>query len=90
MADVFFFQSRWETFGIVMIEYMACGTPVAAYPCQGPEDVIDQGVPGFMDNDLATAVNRCMGLNRETVLRGSQRWSWDTAWNIFKNNLIKV
>jgi glycosyltransferase involved in cell wall biosynthesis len=88
-ADVFVFPSRWETFGIVMIEAMACGTPVAAYPVQGPLDVVDQGVTGFMEEDLATAVHRCMGLNRDKVWKGSQRWSWQKAWEIFRDNLIE-
>jgi len=87
-AEVFVFPSQWETFGIVMIEAMACGTPVAAFPVQGPLDVIDQGVTGFMEKDLATAVHRCMGLNRDKVWKGSQRWSWDRAWEIFKDNLV--
>jgi glycosyltransferase involved in cell wall biosynthesis len=90
IADVFVFPSRWETFGIVMIEAMACGTPVAAYPCQGPEDVIDQGITGFMEEDLATAVHRCLGLNRDRVCEGSQRWSWEKAWQIFRDNLLPV
>ena len=89
-AEVFVFPSRWETFGIVMIEAMACGTPVAAYPCQGPEDVIDQGITGFMEEDLATAVHRCLGLNRDRVCEGSQRWSWEKAWQIFRDNLLPV
>ena len=88
-ADVFVFPSRWETFGIVMIEAMACGTPVAAYPVQGPLDVVDQGVTGFMEEDLATAVHRCMGLNRDKVWKGSQRWSWQKAWEIFRDNLVE-
>jgi glycosyltransferase involved in cell wall biosynthesis len=90
MADVFVFPSRWETFGIVMIEAMACGTPVAAYPCQGPLDVVDQGVTGFMNENLADAVTACLQLDRDRVLAGSQRWSWDNAWRIFRDNLTPL
>jgi glycosyltransferase involved in cell wall biosynthesis len=88
-ADAFVFPSKWETFGIVMIESMACGTPVAAFPCDGPKDVIEQGVTGFMNENLADAVTACLQLNRDRVLKGSQRWSWDTAWQTFRDNLIK-
>jgi len=88
-AEVFVFPSKWETFGIVMIEAMACGTPVAAYPCDGPKDVIEQGVTGFMNESLSDAIDGCLQLNRDNIHRGSTKWSWDNAWQTFRDNLIK-
>jgi glycosyltransferase involved in cell wall biosynthesis len=88
-AEVFVFPSKWETFGIVMIESMACGTPVAAYPCDGPKDVIEQAETGFMNKNLEDAVTACLQLNRDRVLIASKKWSWDNAWHTFRDNLIK-
>lgn len=90
-AEVFVFPSQWETFGIVMIEAMACGTPVAAYNCPGPRDVIDQGITGFMvqeSESLAVAVDKCLRMDRDTVHQLSHRWSWERAWDIFRSSLV--
>ncbi|NBO36429.1 glycosyltransferase family 1 protein [bacterium] len=88
-ADVFVMPSIWETFGIVMIEAMACGTPVAAYPIQGPLDVVEQGVTGFLHEDLNEAIKQCLLLDRNKVFQASLKWCWEDAWNIFKDNLIE-
>jgi len=89
-AEVFVFPSEWETFGIVMIEAMACGTPVAAFPVQGPLDVVDEGVTGCLNDDLKQAVKDALMLDRRLVWNGSARWSWERAWEIFRNNLVPV
>jgi glycosyltransferase involved in cell wall biosynthesis len=88
-AEVFVFPSQWETFGIVMIEAMACGTPVAAFPCQGPEDVVDEGITGCMNDELKQAVKDALMLNRHKVWEGSGRWTWEKAWEIFRDNLVE-
>jgi glycosyltransferase involved in cell wall biosynthesis len=89
-ADVFVFPSRWETFGIVMIEAMACGTPVAAYPTQGPLDVVEHGVTGYLRENLKQAITECLTLSRHDVIINSHKWSWEEAWHIFKNNLVEA
>jgi glycosyltransferase involved in cell wall biosynthesis len=73
-----------------MIEAMACGTPVAAYPVQGPLDVIDEGITGCMNEELKQAVTDCLFLPRHKVLENSYRWSWERAWEIFKDNLVEL
>jgi glycosyltransferase involved in cell wall biosynthesis len=89
-ADVFCFTSQADTFGIVMIEAMSVGTPVAAYPVPGPQDVIEPGVTGFMDWDLSRAIRLCTGLDRDRVQQASARWTWDHCWEIFRQNLVDV
>jgi glycosyltransferase involved in cell wall biosynthesis len=90
MADVFVFPSTWDTFGIVMIESLACGTPVAAYPVTGPKDVIQQQVDGYLSYDLNYAISCCLKLDRNKVHQSSIRWSWEHAWKIFQDNLIEM
>jgi glycosyltransferase involved in cell wall biosynthesis len=89
-ADVFVFPSRWDTFGLVMIEAMACGTPVAAYPVQGPLDVIEQNITGSMNENLKIAINDAINLDRKKVYQASLKWGWENAWNIFRDNLVDV
>lgn len=88
-ADVLCFPSRTDTFGIVMIESMSMGTPVAAYPVAGPIDVIEQGVTGFMNEDLEDAIGACLYLERDDVEKHSKKWTWENCWKIFKNNLVE-
>lgn len=88
-ADCLVFTSRWDTFGIVMLESMACGTPVAAYPVCGPQDVIELDRTGYTSPDLKLAVARALAIPRHVVEVASYRWSWEKCWQIFEYNLIR-
>ena len=78
-ADAFVFPSRTDTFGLVMLEAMASGTPVAAYPVPGPIDVIQQGESGFLHDDLRVAALAAMDLDRDLVRRLALGFSWENA-----------
>ena len=88
-ADVFVFTSKTDTFGIVIIESLSVGTPVAAYPVPGPIDILEQGVTGFMNENIEDAVEACLYLDRNKVYENSSKWTWENCWKIFKENLIK-
>ena len=87
-ADVFVFPSCADTFGVVNIEALACGTPVAAYPVPGPKDIIEPGLTGFLNDNLQLAVEQCLTLARADVETASLKWTWAECWRIFKENLI--
>jgi glycosyltransferase involved in cell wall biosynthesis len=89
-ADVFIFPSRSDTFGVVMLESMACGTPVAAYPVTGPIDIITPGVDGCMDDDLSKAIHACLGLDRKMVEESSRRFTWKACTDVFEKNLVSA
>ena len=89
-ADVFVFPSKTDTFGVVIIESLASGTPVAAYPVPGPKDILEEGITGYMSPCLSDAVKICLGYNRDRVIDASQRWTWDHCWQIFRDNLVNI
>ena len=68
-ADVFVFPSRTDTFGMVLLEAMASGLPVAALPVCGPQDVVTNGVTGVLSNDLRQAALAALSLDRARVRR---------------------
>jgi len=86
-ADVFVFPSRTDTFGLVLIEAMACGTPVAAYPVTGPIDVVRDPAVGVLSDDLRTAALAALTLDRQRVRKYAEQYSWAAATRQFLANL---
>ena len=84
-ADVFVFPSCTDTYGIVILEAMACGTPVAAFPVTGPRDQIVNGVNGYMNSDLAYAVTKCFEIPRAQVHNTVKNISWRNSAQQFVN-----
>lgn len=87
-ADVLVFPSLTDTFGLVNLEAMACGVPVAAYPVTGPIDVVDDGVTGALDTDLARAAERALTIDPKACRARALQSSWDVCTREFESHLV--
>jgi glycosyltransferase involved in cell wall biosynthesis len=87
-SDVFVFPSLTDTFGLVNLEAMACGVPVAAYPVAGPIDVVEDGVTGALDEDLARAAGRALTIDPQKCRDRALRSGWDSCSREFESNLV--
>jgi glycosyltransferase involved in cell wall biosynthesis len=89
-ADVFVFPSRTDTFGVVQLEALACGTPVAAFPVTGPLDVIADHPIGALSEDLREACMRALGMSREACRSFALERSWENSARQFIGNLATL
>jgi glycosyltransferase involved in cell wall biosynthesis len=87
-ADVFVFPSHTDTFGLVMLEAMACGVPVAAYPVTGPVDVVTHGETGILDQDLGKAALQALELDSDRCREEAMKYTWQAASLQFMDNLV--
>jgi glycosyltransferase involved in cell wall biosynthesis len=90
-ARVMVFPSLTDTFGIVNIESMYCGTPVVAFNVTGPNDIIKQGVNGYLvetEKDMKQAVISACDLSRSEIADSVKKFSWKECYRIFKKHII--
>lgn len=87
-ADVLVFPSRTDTFGLVNLEAMACGVPVAAYPVTGPIDVVEDGVTGALEEDLGRAALRALAIDPRVCRERALASGWDACTRQFESHLV--
>jgi len=89
-SDVFVFPSKTDTYGVVLLEALASGIPVAAYPVTGPKDVIEDGKVGCLSEDLGEAALNALTIDRDVCRDYALGFSWESCARQFIANITSV
>jgi glycosyltransferase involved in cell wall biosynthesis len=89
-SDVFVIPSRFDTFNLTMLEALACGLPVAAYPVLGPIDVIKQGITGFLSENLHEAALSCLSLKKADAIDLAKQYTWEKTAEAFTKHQLLI
>ena len=87
-SDVFVFPSKTDTFGIVIIEALKCGLPVAAYPVAGPKDIFNGTNIGSLNNDLKKAALEALKSDRSACIEHAKKYTWENCAKIFLDSAV--
>ena len=89
-ADVFVFPSKTDTFGLVLLEALACGVPVAAYPVTGPRDVLGSAPVGALNDDLRQACLSSLRISPQACVEFAARHTWEASARAFIENMADI
>jgi glycosyltransferase involved in cell wall biosynthesis len=89
-ADVFVFPSKTDTFGLVLLEALASGLPVAAFPVKGPRDVIGDAPVGALDHDLRDACFVALDISRQACVEFASNYTWEASARAFVDSIVAV
>ena len=89
-ADVFVFPSKTDTFGLVLLEALASGTPVAAFPVSGPRDVLGAAPVGALNDDLGQACGAALQISRADCLEFAAHHTWDASGRAFIAHMAEI
>jgi glycosyltransferase involved in cell wall biosynthesis len=89
-AETLVFPSKTDTFGNVILESLASGTPVAAYPVTGPKDILKNSLIDSLDNDIENSLKKALKIDRNDCRKFAMQFTWDRCANQFLSNIVNA